>query len=149
MSNNDDDNIKKISQMLEIGGTMLARHCTECGSPLFRYQGRVLCPVCEDVRDPRAGYNPVPSVQEKEVSVKKDRAVAANTVGSNSGRERMVKAQMDTEYPGSSFSELESLLVSKMTSMAHEIQQEKDTRKISEYLDIIDRCMDIISKMRD
>ncbi|RLG20960.1 hypothetical protein DRN72_04345 [Methanosarcinales archaeon] len=43
----EDDKIKKISKMLELGGTMLAQHCSKCGAPLFRYKGRILCPVCE------------------------------------------------------------------------------------------------------
>ncbi len=40
-----DDKIKKITKLLEKGGTMLATH-HECGAPMFRYQGKVLCPVC-------------------------------------------------------------------------------------------------------
>jgi len=44
----DEDKVKKISKMLELGGTMLAQHCDKCGAPLFRYKGRTLCPVCED-----------------------------------------------------------------------------------------------------
>ncbi len=31
--------------MLELGGTMLAEH-HDCGAPLFRYGGKVICPVC-------------------------------------------------------------------------------------------------------
>lgn len=43
-----DENLKiqKITKLLEKGGTMLANH-HECGAPMFRYQGKVLCPVCE------------------------------------------------------------------------------------------------------
>jgi len=43
----DEDKVKKISALLEHGGTMLARH-HECGAPLFKYRGRVVCPVCDD-----------------------------------------------------------------------------------------------------
>ncbi|MEA1984326.1 MAG: Sjogren's syndrome/scleroderma autoantigen 1 family protein [Euryarchaeota archaeon] len=45
--NSDDKKIKQISRLLELGGTMLAQHCNTCGSPMFRYQGQVLCPVCQ------------------------------------------------------------------------------------------------------
>lgn len=40
------EKIKKITKLLEKGGTMLATH-HECGAPMFRYQGRMLCPVCD------------------------------------------------------------------------------------------------------
>ncbi len=38
--------MQKITRLLELGGTMLATS-HECGAPMFRYQGRVLCPVCD------------------------------------------------------------------------------------------------------
>ncbi len=47
MSKIDEDRqIQKITRLLEKGGTMLATH-HECGAPMFRYQGKVLCPVCD------------------------------------------------------------------------------------------------------
>jgi len=43
----DDDKVRKITAMLEQGGTMLAKH-HECGAPLFKYRGKVVCPVCDE-----------------------------------------------------------------------------------------------------
>ena len=42
----EDINLDKIGKLLELGGTMLANHC-ECGAPLFRYHGNVICPICD------------------------------------------------------------------------------------------------------
>ena len=42
----DEDKVRKITVLLEHGGTMLAQHHT-CGAPLFKYQGRLVCPVCD------------------------------------------------------------------------------------------------------
>lgn len=36
----------KIAEMLLAGGKMLSLHCAKCQSPLFEYEGRVVCPVC-------------------------------------------------------------------------------------------------------
>jgi len=40
------DEIDVMSRMLELGGTMLAEHCS-CGAPMFRYRGQVGCPICD------------------------------------------------------------------------------------------------------
>jgi UPF0148 protein len=42
----EDIKLEKIGKLLELGGTMLAKHC-ECGAPLFRYQGNIICPICD------------------------------------------------------------------------------------------------------
>ena len=42
----EDVKLDKIGKLLELGGTMLANHC-ECGAPLFRYHGNVICPICD------------------------------------------------------------------------------------------------------
>jgi UPF0148 protein len=42
----DDRELEQISKMLERGGKMLADHCETCHSPLFRFEGKVMCPVC-------------------------------------------------------------------------------------------------------
>lgn len=43
-----DENLKmqKITKLLENGGTMLAQS-HDCGAPMFRFHGKVLCPVCD------------------------------------------------------------------------------------------------------
>ena len=38
--------MQKITKLLEKGGTMLAQS-HDCGAPMFRFQGKVLCPVCD------------------------------------------------------------------------------------------------------
>jgi UPF0148 protein len=41
----EDEVLGKITKLLEKGCTMLATH-HDCGAPLFRCQGEVVCPVC-------------------------------------------------------------------------------------------------------
>lgn len=156
MSNTDDNNIKKISKMLEIGGTMLAQHCSSCGAPLFRYQGRVLCPVCEDVNDPRRAMQqsrdaaPVSSLESEISPANENEApVAAHPEPAPSPVKKTVRTEPSKPLVQGSFSELESLIISKMTSMAREMQDENDPRRVDEYLDLIDRCMDVISKIQN
>jgi UPF0148 protein len=41
----EDEVLSKITRLLEQGCTMLATH-HDCGAPLFRRKGEVVCPVC-------------------------------------------------------------------------------------------------------
>ncbi len=41
----EDEILSKITRLLERGATMLATH-HDCGAPLFRCQGEIVCPVC-------------------------------------------------------------------------------------------------------
>ena len=47
MDSEKDKKVKRIARFLELGGTMLAEHCKVCGAPRFRYQGKVICPICD------------------------------------------------------------------------------------------------------
>ena len=38
---------ERMSELLLQGATMTNRHCPECQSPVFRYDGRSFCPTCE------------------------------------------------------------------------------------------------------
>ncbi|MES3517132.1 MAG: Sjogren's syndrome/scleroderma autoantigen 1 family protein [Natronomonas sp.] len=38
---------EQMSELLLQGATMTNRHCEECHSPVFRYDGREFCPTCE------------------------------------------------------------------------------------------------------
>lgn len=42
---NEEEKLKKITRLLEKGCTMLANH-HDCGAPLFRCNGKILCPIC-------------------------------------------------------------------------------------------------------
>lgn len=155
MSNTDDENIKKISRMLEIGGTMLAQHCENCGAPLFRYQGRVLCPVCDDVRDPRPGMQaptaspvqPEPKVDVSPVEEKKTPVAAVPEATPSKPQREEIPVKQSPSAPAS-IPELETLLIRKMVSLASAMQDETDVRRISDHLDMIERCMDIMNKMK-
>ena len=55
----EEEMLKRITRLLEQGGTMLATHHS-CGAPLFRYKGQVVCPVCSFGEEAR------PKTQQKE-----------------------------------------------------------------------------------
>ena len=165
MSQKDDESINKISRMLEIGGTMLAQHCAECGAPLFRYKGNVICPVCDTgQRAPLQGHGlnfdknkntPTEIFDNSEdkqqlpssvnvVFPSADLSAGANKtipMGSEtSGRSRSAIA--------GSLQELENVLIKKIIILAHSMQQEQDLRKIKEFLVLIAQSLDIIDRLK-
>ncbi len=46
----DEEETKAMSRLLTRGAKMLQKGCDDCGNPLFRYQGEVVCPVCNERR---------------------------------------------------------------------------------------------------
>jgi uncharacterized Zn finger protein (UPF0148 family) len=56
----EDEVLSKITRLLEQGCTMLATH-HDCGAPLFRRQGEVVCPVCSFADDPDSPVKVLPS----------------------------------------------------------------------------------------
>ena len=65
MDSEKDKKVKRIARFLELGGTMLAEHCKACGAPKFRYQGTVICPIC-DVQEEGEAQEPAAEVQVPE-----------------------------------------------------------------------------------
>lgn len=50
-----DDETRVMSRALTRGATMLDDACDDCGNPLFRYQGEVFCPVCQELHGDETG----------------------------------------------------------------------------------------------
>lgn len=65
MDSEKDNKVKRIARFLELGGTMLAEHCKVCGAPKFRYQGTVICPIC-DVQEEKEAPETAAEVQVPE-----------------------------------------------------------------------------------
>ena len=165
MSQKDEESISKISRMLEIGGTMLAQHCVECGAPLFRYKGNVICPVCDTGQKPSAQAQEKFPEKKKGLSSefpantegKQQVASSVNVVPSSGGLPAGVNniAHMGPEVPAgskpvpaSSLQELEDMLIKKTIMLAQSMQQEQDPRKIKELLELIEQSLDIIDRLK-
>jgi len=63
-----DKNISDAVELLFKGAKMLAYHCLDCKMPLFKYEGKILCPSCK--REFEITENGVVIV--KDVSTKKE-----------------------------------------------------------------------------
>lgn len=56
-----EEKVEKMAKLLLAGGKMLSIHCNSCKSPLFEYQGKVVCPICgERPEAPKKAAKPPP-----------------------------------------------------------------------------------------
>jgi UPF0148 protein len=213
MDSEKDQKVKRIARFLELGGTMLAEHCKVCGAPKFRYQGTVICPIC-DVREEEETPKPVakvqvsePRQQEKTAFENKKRAQAYRQKPrfASRGSEPVDEKEKNTEFSEEDFSKipyetgetkkavstpsaqaapsgkaekqvdtskpsdiqkvrdqetayeerghrnqeiLENLLFEKMISIAASIQDEKDPRSVSEKLELIEKGIELIERLK-
>jgi len=46
---------EQMSELLLQGATMTNAHCSDCGDPIFRYDGQEFCPTCEKAVDRDTG----------------------------------------------------------------------------------------------
>ena len=202
MDSDKDMKVKRIARFLELGGTMLAEHCKICGAPKFRYQGTVICPICDvreegeetaapepaaEVQAPevrpssereRPSFEPRKKVQvrrqktrfgqraseieeEEEKTLPSEEEEFTETLYETEETESIVpeiqaKPEVrarSTESSGISATDgdckaLENLLFKKMVNIAASLQNEKNPRSIAEHLELIDKSIGLVERLR-
>lgn len=209
MDSEKDRKVKRIARFLELGGTMLAEHCKVCGAPRFRYQGKVICPICDvkeegeeeetpepvaEIQVPEAGQQtekaessfepkkraqalrqkPRFGLRTSEVTTGEKKTALELMEEDNSKKPSVTKQEKitapapqavpseNTEKPaeaakipavnegrGNGDREvLENLLFRKIVSIAASLQDEKNPRNIAEDLELIDKGIELIERLR-
>ncbi len=121
----DDEELQQISKMLERGGKMLAAHCEQCQSPLFKYEGKTTCPVCEY----RAVQKPSSTAQQvSEASSTQVIPPPAHGTGQ--------KAPLD------------QLIMETVSNIALKMSTETDLVRIQIQLECIERGLRILQQIR-
>lgn len=163
-----DDKIKQISRLLELGGTMLAQHCSTCGAPMFRYHGEVLCPICQgegvgsDIlpQEPAmsseasaspqtsaTGQTPMSSVppvsSESAAQLPDDQVPISFTSPDMSTAPVSTEPVKTVEGTGS----VSHMMKMKLESLASQLQSENDPRRINEYLETMEKIIDILDRL--
>lgn len=120
----EDDKIQKITRLLEKGGTMLATH-HECGAPLFRFQGKAVCPVCnfqEKEEKKRKEPEPKPATPTKPEAIKVQQTVDSQTIS--------------------------RIVTSKTNDIASGLEAETDLQRIKDKMDCIERGIRILKLLQ-
>jgi len=120
------DEIDAMSRLLELGGTMLAQHCSRCGAPLFRYQGNVGCPIC-------------------------DFRMVEQEIGELSGEREDRGDKEEKGEPGGGMkagaSPLGRIVSDKIAGIAADMQGETDLGRIRDQMDCIERGIKILGML--
>jgi UPF0148 protein len=137
----EDEVIKKITRLLEKGCTMLATH-HDCGAPLFRCQGEVVCPVCS-FRENEASSEKVQlsssTAPQETVSTREDASMLKTSAKENiSGR----LIPEDNELARIKANLCRSMLT-RLESLAESLEEEQDLDKLKKQLDCIEGLLSV------
>jgi UPF0148 protein len=132
----EDEVLKKITRLLEKGCTMLATH-HDCGAPLFRCQGEIVCPVCS------FGANGAPSEKvqlssstaPKETISNSENAFMQQKSAKESISNRLI--QEDNELARIKAHLCGSMLI-RLEILTKGLEEEQDLDKLKKQLDCIE-----------
>jgi UPF0148 protein len=152
----EDEVLTRITRLLEQGYTMLATH-HDCGAPLFRCQGEIVCPVCSfgDLPDSQAKARPsgLSERREEEKSdpgrahlpskVEKADLLAGSVAGQTgpSGKE-------DLELL-SAMVNLRASLLCRLKDIASALEGEQDLDKVKKQLDCLEGLLRVLRSLQE
>lgn len=141
----EDKDLEKVTKMLERGGTMLAKHC-ECGAPLFKYQGKVVCPVCDAKKQQYAEEQSRLAVPVETKPALSSQAV--EPVRSTPVME-MPERRMSVVVGGEELNEaaVEAAVIAKINDITARLATETYPNKIQMYLDILERSLRVLKEL--
>jgi UPF0148 protein len=143
----EDKDLQLVTKMLERGGTMLAKHC-ECGAPLFKYRGKVVCPVCEGKKEQQAEEH-----TQLAVPVETRPAVSPQAVAPVK-KERIAELPSDRQVSvvvgDSTLNEpaIEAVVVAKINEISTRMANEMYPERIKMYMEILETSLRVLRELR-
>ena len=134
VSKDSDDKIQKITKLLEKGGTMLATH-HECGAPMFRYQGKVVCPVC-DFQEER-------QVVELQDSGKVEKQQIRQS------QQKKMASPFQTAPQSADMSQINDIIKKKIRELAASLENEAELERIKDKMECIEQGLKILRMLRE
>ena len=127
-----DDKIQRITRLLEKGGTMLATH-HECGAPMFRYQGKVVCPVC-DFQEQKPG-------KEQEKTEEQGQRTQI--------REKATTGTVSPKPPTADPYAISNIITNKIRNIATSLETETDLGRVREKMECIEQGLKILKLLQE
>lgn len=150
----EEEMLKRITRLLEQGGTMLATHHT-CGAPEFRYRGQVVCPVCSfreegapEDKESEKKERPSEPVQSK--AAKEEKTPVEGISIESPSLDKAVSYAGTTAHEGLSTEEadLRRVVLSKIKELASGIEREQDLDKMRKQFDCAEAALRALRLMQ-
>jgi len=129
-----DDKIQRITRLLEKGGTMLATH-HECGAPMFRYQGKVVCPVCDFQEQKPGKEQEIRKTEEQQIGQRPQIREPARTTG-------------PVSQPADPYA-ISNIITNKIRNIATSLETETDLGRAMEKMECIEQGLKILKLLQD
>lgn len=137
----EDEVLNKITRLLEKGCTMLATH-HDCGAPLFRCQGEVVCPVCSFPDEAVLAERPVfPESREDESDHERELTVAPAARENGSKTD---KGKVTDDEVVQARSRLRASLIARLDELSREIKSERDLDRLKRLLDCAEGLLRVL-----
>jgi UPF0148 protein len=151
----EDEVLSKITKLLEQGCTMLATH-HDCGAPLFRCQGEVVCPVCSFADEPNSPVRALPSgLSGAELDEKSnfDRAhlQERGEIDDQPTGNRVkpaLKCKQDDEELMAAIGNLRASLLHRLRELTAALEDEHDLDKLKKQLDCLEGLLRVFRSLQ-
>lgn len=151
----EDEVLSKITRLLEQGCTMLATH-HDCGAPLFRRQGEVVCPVCSFADKPSSPAGAQPSgLSGAEMDEKPDLDRARlqereeiNDLPVGKGVKSAHKGEQDDEELIAAIANLRASLLHRLRELTVALEDEHDLDKLKKQLDCLEGLLQVFRSLQ-
>lgn len=135
-----DDKIQKITGLLEKGGTMLAAH-HECGAPMFRFQGKTVCPVCDFREKPEIKEQKTVGIGQEPANEPK-RAQEARKAGGTGTSQKLGQEPGDIQS-------IRRIIRTKIQDIAEGLEDENDLHRMKDKLECIEQGIKILKLLQE
>jgi UPF0148 protein len=151
----EDEVLGKITRLLEKGCTMLATH-HDCGAPLFRCEGNIVCPVCsfeDESLLPERGQSAGLSRDKEDEKPGMNRA----HLPQRDGRSSSPCLELEQPGPGSqddvdllmAKGNLHAVLLLRMKELTASLQGEQDLDKLKKQMDCLEGLLRVLRSLKD
>ncbi len=144
----EEEMLKRITRLLEQGGTMLATHHS-CGAPLFRYRGQVVCPVCS-FGEGGAAEDTAKGMKDESSGSDQGKVAQEEKMPTEESSIDKARSDIDTSaQEGLSVEEaaLRKAILRKLKELASGIDREQDLDKLRKQFDCIEAALKALRSM--
>ncbi len=145
----EEEMLKRMTKLLEQGCTMLATH-HDCGAPLFRCKGEIICPACSMEASSLVGGN-ASAAGVKAISPLEEttgREVQAEELGAIPPISQIGKAEApDQDELARAKGLLRRTLLHRLKDLTEGMENEGDLDKLHRQLDCIERIVNILEAL--